>query len=81
MKKNNLKRKFFVACFSLLVISLPLINTLAANQNKAFTLAAYLSDDKVGGTIAIAFDTGVGMAMAAGLFCGIQAVVAVGVAG
>ena len=76
---KNLKNKFLMFIFLLGTVALPAMNALATQHSNAFSLYAFYADKDAGGA-AIVVDTMAAIG-AATILCGIQAAVALGIAG
>ena len=77
---KTIKNKFLLLVFFMGTIALPALNAFTTQHSNAFTLFAYLTDDREAWAAAIVVDTLVGIG-AATIFCGVQAAVAIGIAG
>lgn len=81
MKLNKLKKRISGLMFVILILSLPLVTTLAKSSSSALTAATVAYGDSTDQTVAVVFDTLVSVGIYTGFLCGIQGLVAIVAAG
>jgi hypothetical protein len=70
--KLSLRKKIAAFAFGLIVMTLPVVTSIAASSSKIVTVAAIYSENNHVQAAAAVIDTGVGVAAMLGWLCGIQ---------
>lgn len=78
---KHLKKKIFAFAITMIVMTMPLISALATSYSNLWTIAGAATGDKAIQTGAAIIDTAVAIGIYTSFLCGVQGLVALGVAG